>query len=212
MTGSFNDYDRLRLWEAAHQRRDELEELGRWVYTGDRVSDGGTVAGTGGALGLRDVRSDAEHAAQECHTGDVTACAISPDGSRIVSGSLDGTIKLWDAKAGRCLATLAERGGGVLACAFSPDGRRFVSAGADHTLKLRDSETGRCKAILEGHGGWVWACAFSPDGKKTVSASGDETSRLQDAHTGAWSVLPLSPWERRARYVAQTRSVWSSRH
>ncbi|NTW54715.1 MAG: hypothetical protein HGB15_08150 [Chlorobaculum sp.] len=32
---------------------------------------------------------------------------ITPDGSRIISGSLDNTLKLWDADSGNCFMTMA---------------------------------------------------------------------------------------------------------
>jgi len=196
MTGSFSDYDRLRLWESLHQQRATLEELGGWVYVSDRAPDGGTVApppGTDDTFGLRDVRSDAARGTLEGHTGDVTTCAFSPDGRRIVSGGLDGALKLWDAQTGRCLATLEEHCGEVYACAYSPDGKRFVSAGADHTLKLRDTETGSCKAILEGHGGPVRACAFSPDGQRIVSGSEDRALKFWDPLLGTELGPPSGP-------------------
>ncbi|WP_437628050.1 TIR domain-containing protein [Sorangium sp. So ce1151] len=46
---------------------------------------------------------------EEGHSGAVTACAISPDGQRIVSASNDRTLKVWDASTGKCLDTV--RGG-----------------------------------------------------------------------------------------------------
>ncbi|MEO0446536.1 MAG: hypothetical protein AAF191_10730 [Verrucomicrobiota bacterium] len=43
------------------------------------------------------------------HGGLVLSVAVSPDGRRIVSGSRDGTIKLWDAQSGERLRTLEKR-------------------------------------------------------------------------------------------------------
>lgn len=159
-----SDIDRLRFWEAAHQRRDGLEEQGRWAYAGDR--------------------SDPERATPEGHTRHVTTCTFSPEGRSIVSGGLDGTLKLWDAETGRCEATLEGHGGEIFACAFSPDGRRLVSGSADHTLQLRDAEAGRCQAILKGHGGPIRACAFSPDSQTIVSGSDDKSLKFWQAPMG----------------------------
>ena len=58
-----------------------------------------------------------------------------PDG-RIVSGSWDKTLKVWNVAAGRCLATLEGHSKGVMCVAVLPDGRRVVSGSADMTLKL----------------------------------------------------------------------------
>jgi WD40 repeat protein len=117
----------------------------------------------------------------------VKAFAFSPDGSRIVSASYDRTLKLWDAKTGAELTTLAGHRNSAFACAFSPDGSRIASGSpdwVDSTLKLWDAKTGAKLATLAGHKLGVKACAFSPDGSGIVSTSGDSTLKLWDAWTG----------------------------
>jgi WD40 repeat protein len=91
----------------------------------------------------------------------VDACAFSPDGSRIVSVSSDSTLKLWDAKTGAELATLAGHTSTVYACAFSPDGSRIFSVSYDKRLKLWDVKTGMqiWEYELGGHGR---SAAWSP--------------------------------------------------
>ena len=119
------------------------------------------------------------------HSGAVTAAAFSPAGTRIVSGSLDNTLKLWDAHAGQCLMTLDGHSGAVTAAAFNPDGTRIVSGSWNSTLKLWDAHSGACLMTLDGHSSWVTAVAFSPDGTRIVSGSEDKTMKLWDAHSGA---------------------------
>lgn len=119
------------------------------------------------------------------HTGSVKTCAFSPNGSRIVSSSQDGTLKLWDAQTGAELATFAGAASARQACAFSPDGRRIVSAASWRELQLSDADTGAKLATLAGHADKLKAWAFSPDGRRIVSASEDKTLKLWDAQTGA---------------------------
>ena len=63
--------------------------------------------------------------------------AFSPDGQRIVSGSVDKTVEIWDANSGKELGTLT--GHNVICVAFSPDGQRIVSGSSDNTLKIWDA-------------------------------------------------------------------------
>ncbi len=64
------------------------------------------------------------------HASWVTACAVSPDGRRVVSASYDQTLKVWDLESGCELSTLRGHADRVTACAVMPDGRRVVSASA----------------------------------------------------------------------------------
>lgn len=117
--------------------------------------------------------------------GQILAIAVSPDGSRIVSGGDDHTLRLWDAKTGQPLgAPLKGHEGEVQSVAFSPDGKYIVSGGGggDRTLRLWDAKTGQLiGAPLEGDKSSVYSVAFSPDSRRIVSGGLGNTVRLWPA-------------------------------
>ena len=76
------------------------------------------------------------------HGDPVEAVAWSPDGRHIVSGSLDDTLKIWEAATGSEVRPLTGHGDSVEAVAWSPDGRHIVSGSLDRTLKIWEAATG----------------------------------------------------------------------
>ncbi|HET7294363.1 MAG TPA: hypothetical protein VFM88_18205, partial [Vicinamibacteria bacterium] len=118
------------------------------------------------------------------HEGPVSALAAFPVGHRLVSGSWDGTLRLWNAVEGKAHGECRGHGGYVVALAVAPDGRRVASGSLDQTLRLWRAD-GSPEKTLQGHRGPVSAVAFSPDGRVVVSGSWDGTLRLWDAESGA---------------------------
>ncbi|CAG7852135.1 Nuclear distribution protein PAC1 {ECO:0000255/HAMAP-Rule:MF_03141} AltName: Full=Lissencephaly-1 homolog {ECO:0000255/HAMAP-Rule:MF_03141}; Short=LIS-1 {ECO:0000255/HAMAP-Rule:MF_03141}; AltName: Full=nudF homolog {ECO:0000255/HAMAP-Rule:MF_03141} [Serendipita indica DSM 11827] len=120
------------------------------------------------------------------HQSRVNAVAFSPDSARVISGSHDKTIRVWDVATGQPLGEpLRGHEDSVLAVAFSPDGSLIASCSKDLTIRLWNSAT--CQSLgepLRGHKSWVLTVSFSPDGSKIVSGSHDKTIRLWDAATG----------------------------
>ncbi len=118
------------------------------------------------------------------HENWVCSVAFSPDGTRLVSGGADRTIKLWDVATGECLQTLEGHSNWVMSVVFSPNGEQLISGSADRTIKLWDVATGKCLQTLAGHRHGVWSVAFSPDGQSFVSGSADRTIKLWDVAAG----------------------------
>ncbi|MHC4725359.1 MAG: protein kinase domain-containing protein, partial [Planctomycetota bacterium] len=118
------------------------------------------------------------------HSDEVHGMAVSPDGKRIVSGSVDKTVKVWDAATGAELITLRGHEGGINSVAFSQDGKRIVSGSEDKTIKIWDAATGAEVMTLRGHSDEVRGVAFGPDGKRIVSGSFDATIKVWNATNG----------------------------
>jgi sugar lactone lactonase YvrE len=133
------------------------------------------------------------------HDGVVWSVAFSPDGARILTGSADGTARLWDAATGKELARLEGHTSVVSSVAFSPDGARILTSSNDKTARLWDAATGKELARLKGHISGFSSVAFSPDGARILTGSLDSTARLWNAATG----------KELARLEGHTRGVWS---
>jgi WD40 repeat protein len=72
------------------------------------------------------------------HADAVISVSFSADGKRVVSGSQDRTVKVWDAQTGQETLTLKGHSEPVWSVSFSPDGKRIVSGSLDDTLKVWD--------------------------------------------------------------------------
>src|SRR5262249_19717739 len=102
------------------------------------------------------------------------------DRSRLVTGSLDRTARVWDAQTGAEILTLQGHTGAVLSASFSPDGSRLVTGSDDRTARVWDARAGADGLPPRGHTEPVLSVAFSPDGSRLVTA-GDTTAKVWEA-------------------------------
>ena len=87
------------------------------------------------------------------HAYIVESVAFSPEGEKVLTGSMDKTAVLRDAATGRTLQTW-KHDAGVNSVAFSPDGKRVLMGSSDNTAVLRDAATGQTLQTWK-HGGVV---------------------------------------------------------
>ncbi|KAA1477636.1 WD40 repeat-like protein [Dentipellis sp. KUC8613] len=125
-------------------------------------------------------------ASLEGHTKSVETMVFSPNGKRLITGSDDSTIRVWDLESSAITSLiLSGHSDYVRGVAISPDGTKIASACDDRTVRLWSAETGAALlSPFEGHTDWVRTVAFFPDGKKIISAGDDCTVRIWDADTG----------------------------
>jgi WD40 repeat protein len=120
------------------------------------------------------------------HTNYIFGLACSPDGQQLASCALDGTLRVWDVKAGRALLALYGHGGFV-AAAWSADGKMLASAGDERAIIIWDAASGARLRTLEGHAETVWSLAWHPDAGPAwlASAGGDHAIIIWDVSSGA---------------------------
>jgi WD40 repeat protein/serine/threonine protein kinase len=123
------------------------------------------------------------------HQGPVRTVAFSQDGLRIISGSQDNTIRLWDAEGGQLLKSFRGHDGAVRTVAFAQSDQVILSGSHDNSIrKWNISEYEEIRVlqgqVLEGHVDAILSAGFSPDGERIVTASRDRTARTWEAVTG----------------------------
>ena len=77
------------------------------------------------------------------HHSAVYAVALSPDQGRLVTGSSDGRVRLWEKTIANSNATVLPHSRLVYYAAFSPDGKTIATGSADPTVRLWDPTTGK---------------------------------------------------------------------
>jgi hypothetical protein len=109
------------------------------------------------------------------HLAWVYSVVFSPDGTRLLSGSEDHTMRLWDIASGRLIRTFEGHSGSIQSVGFSKDGLRVLSASKDTTLKVWNTESGKLLITLLIGRNDQWL-AISRDGFFAASGKGaDDT-------------------------------------
>ena len=143
----------------------------------------GLGTGSSGVLTLWDVETGAEIHRYIGHSAPVNRATFNPDGRMILSGSADGSLRLWYTDSGAELQRIPQSDG-VEGVAFSPDGRLALSGARDSSVTLTDVTTGEEIHRFEGHTDIVRSVAFSPDGELGYSASLDGAVIVWDLAAG----------------------------
>jgi len=141
------------------------------------------------------------------HSHYVQDVAISSDGQFALSGSWDGTLRLWDLSTGTTTRNFYGHTKDVLSVAFSADNRQIVSGSRDKSINLWNT-LGQCKFTItdEGHKEWVSCVRFSPNlaTPLIVSAGWDKMVKVWNlthcklrtnliGHTGYVNTVTVSP-------------------
>ena len=108
----------------------------------------------------------------------VTCLCFSQDGERIITGSADRTLIIWNIN-GTPIKTFKAHDSFIEDVDISPSGRIIASASRGRDIKLWNME-GNLIAFLEGHTDKVLGVKFHPSGKSLASVSSDRTVKIWD--------------------------------
>ena len=127
------------------------------------------------------------------HLGFISSLAITPDGTKVVSGSNDRTIKIWNLTTGQELLTFFPCYSSMglfswlvfLFVKVTPDATKVIAgSNTEGTIKIWDLNIEQELCTIHAHAEALTAVEITPDGEKIVSSSVDKTIKVWDLVTG----------------------------
>ncbi len=112
----------------------------------------------------------------------VPSVSYARDNRHALTGSRDGSIRLWDRKTATVVQRWYPHQSHVNRIRVSPDGEWVLSHGSDALLAETSLATGRPRLQWERHMAGVQAVAVTPDGSMAISGSTDKTIRWWETH------------------------------
>ena len=115
------------------------------------------------------------------------------DGSRVVCGLTDLTVRVWDVKSGQLIGQPLKGHNGWLQCVdLNNDGTLAVSGSSDKTVRVWNVELGTpVGKPLKGHSGTVNCVAFNKDCSRVASGAFDKTIRIWDVEMSCLIGQPM---------------------
>ncbi|CAL7938669.1 unnamed protein product [Xylocopa violacea] len=119
------------------------------------------------------------------HSFGVVSVAVSSDGSKCASSSLDSSLKLWDIETGEKISSIEVGPVDIWTVVFSPDDKFIVSGSHSGKIHLYGTESGKQEQTLDTTTGkFTLSIAYSPDGKYIASGAIDGIINIFDVAYG----------------------------
>ena len=113
------------------------------------------------------------------HGDAVTVASFSSDGKRLITGSKDKTVRVWDAATGKNLARMADMPDEIRSLEVSEDGSLIAASTKENTTWVWDGHDYTQRAVLPGYGAF-----FTRDGHRLITSSAKENvAQVWDVQT-----------------------------
>lgn len=124
------------------------------------------------------------------HTDGINYVVFSPDETKLLTASDDGTAKIWDAGTGVLFSDLRSHTSNSRDAKFSPvtvndsiGGKHIATSADDGSVKLWDPVTGTLTTSFQGTHPRIFSLQYTSDGKKIVTASQDGATEIWNTET-----------------------------
>ena len=138
--------------------------------------------------------------------------------SRVVTGSLDGTIRVWDTASGKEVQRFqgfdkpstapSHYGRQVWSLSAPGDGKRIMAGIRDGTVRVFDVATGKQTHCLQGHSWLVNTVSMAANGRRALSGNGDIHPLLAKGSDRTLRYWDLDAGKQIARFKSTIGSVW----
>jgi WD40 repeat protein/tetratricopeptide (TPR) repeat protein len=117
------------------------------------------------------------------HDASVVSAEFGPEGERVLTASMDGTARVWDARTAQPLTEPLRHEAPVVAAHFSPDGQRVVTVSETSAAWIWEIRLAQPLTLLLSHDHAIRSACFSSDGQRVLTASFDRTARVWETRT-----------------------------
>lgn len=118
------------------------------------------------------------------HTGAIRLLTYSPDGTLLVSGGADGTLRLWDTAENQRVAILRRPDRVQFSARFSPDGTAMVSTAGSRLVRVWSMPEGREAIVLDEFDFDVTYAIFTQDGGRLICGYTNGGVEILELQTG----------------------------
>ena len=159
------------------------------------------AVGSGGFAVLWDIGSKLPAALLTGHTDEVRSVEFAADGRRVVTASLDGSVREWEAPSGRALRHLPQPDGAYVA-RYTPEGDGIAIGLRNGSVTFYDTTSQPVRRI-QAHEDWVMDLTFVPGQASYVTAGADRRLAL-------WNLLDHTLTAQATVFSGRVLSVASS--
>lgn len=194
---SANSEGILRIWDVKTGKllrilRGPKKRIRNVCFSSDSATLASWCVDQESGIRLWDIATGRQEHVLNGHTQVVESVSFNPNDNALVSGGLDGSVRIWNAETGKEVKSLSSQHNAnnrttksvAISCVrFNQNGNIVAAGNKNGVIHLWDVDSGKLVQTLKGHMDVISSLSFSPDGQTIASTSKDSTIRLWDVNT-----------------------------